>query len=75
MKLKEFIEVKDSIYAPILLFKLESDRNIYVNDFEPLSTNFEAYKEYINKHENYEIHNIAIINYSGYFGLQICLKN
>lgn len=74
MKLKEFIEVKDTIYAPILIFKLETNKNIYENDFNSIDANFEPYDKYIKEHQDCDISNISIINYNGWYGLQICLK-
>lgn len=74
MYLKDFIDVQDSIYCPILVFNLETQKGVFLPDFKPYDENYEEYIKYIKAHENYEVRNISIITKDNLFGISLSLS-
>lgn len=74
MKLKEFLEVRDSISCPVLVFKTSSNGYSYIPDFFPSDEDFDSYYEYVQKHADDEVVNISLVSKGKLVGLSICIK-
>lgn len=74
MKLKEFLDVRDRITCPVLVFKTSVNGYIYVADFLSLKEDFYSYYEYVKKHADDEVVNISLVSEGKLVGLSICLK-